>query len=472
MKNFYHLRNILSLVISRVKKQEFLVYFKKMTLVNIEEGCVTFGVISEFMKGNLEVKFTQILLEAAQTEFPGVTEVKIIVDSEIDNPSNSDVIDCMEFFKESTKKRPNLKSASDKAPSVWKVWMKNKSFKYTLENFVVGPDNQLGHSACTAIAKNPGKAYNPLYLYGDVWLGKTHLLQATWNQVKKKDKDLNIVYTTGDKFLNEYVNCVKKRTVEKLRQKFLEADVLIIDDVQFLENKKQTQAELYNIFNMLYEADKQIILSGDRAPRELTELEPRLRSRFEWGITIDIGKPDFETRLAIIQEKARTKEFLLPQEVAEFIAANVTENVREIEGILNQLIIEYDLEGVPPTLEKVARKLKKLSITDDLLGATKTSPQMKIKSYEDLIDIVSEHFGIEKEGILWENRKKEFMIPRQVAMYLLKKKMRYTYERIGNIFSWRNHASVLYSCNKLEQVIKKDKDLLYEINVIRDRIGL
>lgn len=471
MKNFYHLRNILALVIWRVKKQEFLVYFKKMTICKIEEWCVTFGVVSEFMKWNLEVKFHKVFLETAQIEFPWITDVKFAVDPAIDSPSNSDVVDCLEFFKEANRKKW-ASSEAEQIVEIAKASQKKKELKYTLKNFVVGPDNQLAHSACMAISKDPGKSYNPLYLYWDVWLGKTHLLQATWNEVKKKLKDMIIVYTTWDKFLNDYVNCVKQRSVDKLRQKFLEADVLIIDDVQFLENKKQTQAELYNIFNLLYEADKQIIISGDRPPRELTELEPRLRSRFEWWITIDIGKPDFETRLAIIQEKSRTKEFLLPQEVAEFIAANVTENVREIEWVLNQLIIEYDLEWTPPTLDKIARKLKKLSITDDILGATIWKDTMKIKTYDDLLDIVSSHFWIEKEWIIGWNRKKEFMVPRQVAMYLLKKKMRYTYERIWNIFSGRNHASVLYSCNKLEQIIKKDKNLLYEINVIRDKIGL
>jgi chromosomal replication initiator protein len=287
-------------------------------------------------------------------------------------------------------------------------------------------------------------------------------------------KDKKVVYSTADKFITEYVTAVKKRNVEKMRQKYREMDVLILDDVQFLSKKEQTQNELYNVFNLLYDANKQIIISGDRVPKELTELEPRLRSRFEWGITVDIGKPDYETRLAIIQEKSREREFLIPQDVAEFIAANVTENVRELEGVLNQMIAEYELTGNTPTLERIASKLQKLSYTKDLLGEGRLPRAHKttIRSYEDIIDAVSKHFGIEKEGILGENRKKEFMIPRQVSMYLLKTKMNYTYERIGNIFSGRNHASVLYSCNKLEKIIKKDKNLLYEVNAIKDGIGI
>lgn len=218
-----------------------------------------------------------------------------------------------------------------------------------------------------------------------------------------KYKDKKVAYTTADKFITEYVNAVKKRNVERFLDKFRNIDVLVIDDVQFLAKKEQTQNELYNIFNILYDANKQIIISGDRAPKELTELEPRLRSRFEWGITVDIGKPDFETRLAIIQEKARAKEFMIPQDVAEFIAANVTENVRELEGVLNQMIAEYELTGNTPSLTRIAQKLQKLSFTTDLLGESKRAERRTtttIKSYEDIIDAVSAHFGIEKEGIL------------------------------------------------------------------------
>jgi chromosomal replication initiator protein len=351
----------------------------------------------------------------------------------------------------------------------------NVNTRYNFKNFIVWVDNQLAYSACEAVAKNPWKSYNPLYIYGEVGLGKTHLLQATWNEIYKKYKNKKVVYTTADKFITEYVSAVKKRKVETLRQKFSDIDILIIDDVQFLAKKEQTQNELYNIFNLLYDQNKQIIISWDRAPKELENLEPRLRSRFEWGITVDIGKPDFETRLAILQEKAREKEFMIPQDIAEFIAANVTENIRELEWILNQLIAEYELTWKTPELNKVAEKLKKLSFTTDILWANKkveNKQKIQIKSYEDIIDAVSRHFWIEKEGILWENRKKEFMIPRQVSMYLLKTKMNYTYERIWNIFSGRNHAAVLYSCRKLEKLIKKDSVLLNELNIIREWIWL
>lgn len=476
MEKHYRLKNILSTLITDLKKQDFLVYFRKISILEETKSSIVFGTVSSFMKDNLEAKFQREILIATQKEFgTHITQLTFQVDSSIDNPSNTDAIDCQSFYKENQK---NQKASDKKTRSSVTAGAKSTpsvNARYSLINFVVGADNQLAFSACEAVTRNPGKSYNPLYIYGDVGLGKTHLLQATGNEILKKYKDKKVAYTTADKFITEYVTAVKKRNVERMREKFRDIDVLVIDDVQFLSKKEQTQNELYNIFNILYDANKQIIISGDRAPKELTELEPRLRSRFEWGITVDIGKPDFETRLAIIQEKAREKEFMIPQDVAEFIAANVTENVRELEWVLNQMIAEYELTGNTPSLTRIAQKLQKLSFTKDLLGESKTAEKRTtttIRSYEDIIDAVSAHFGIEKEGILGENRKKEFMIPRQVGMYLLKTKMNYTYERIGNIFNGRNHASVLYSCNKLDKLLKKDKTLLYEVNAIKDGIGI
>lgn len=473
MQKQYKLKNIVVNVIEKLKKQDFLVYFRKMSILELSDKEIVFGVVSSFMKDNLEAKFYNEVFEASKLENKDLEKIIFKIDNEIDNPSNTNVIDCSSFYKEATKskkskKTPELYSVSEQ----WDTSFKAVNDRYNFNNFVVWSDNQLAYSACEAVCRNPGKSYNPLYIYWDVWLWKTHLLRWAGNDIVKKFSDKNIVYTTADKFITEYVSAVKKRSIERLRKKYREVDVLIIDDVQFLAKKEQTQNELYNIFNVLYESNKQIIISWDRAPKELENLEPRLRSRFEWGITVDIWRPDFETRLAILQEKARAKEFMIPQDVAEFIAANVTENVRELEWVLNQMIAEYELTWNTPTLPRIAEKLKKLSFTTDILWSVRTQQKTTIKSYEDIITKVSEHFWIESEWILWNNRKKEFMIPRQVSMYLLKTKMHYTYQRIGNIFSWRNHAAVLYSCKKLEKLISKDQWLLHEVNVIRDSMWI
>ena len=476
MENQYRVKNILTEIIGQVKKQDYLVYFRKITIYKIDASKIVFWTVSSFMRDNLAAKFDKLILEATKKEFwDNIVKIEFVVDDNIDNPSNIDTVDCQKFYKEYLKQQKSTDKKTSNIQGIVDTKVSTQK-RYLLSNYIVWADNQLAYSACEAVSKNPGKSYNPLYIYGDVGLWKTHLLQATWNEIMKRFKDKKVTYTTADKFITEYVNAVKKRNVERMREKFRDIDVLVIDDVQFLSKKEQTQNELYNIFNILYDGNKQIIISGDRAPKELTELEPRLRSRFEWGITVDIGKPDYETRLAIIQEKAREKEFMIPQDVAEFIAANVTENVRELEWVLNQMIAEYELTGNTPNLSRIAQKLQKLSFTTDLLWESRFLQKNKtlktIRSYEDVIDAVSQHFGIEREGILGENRKKEFMIPRQVAMFLLKTKMSYTYERIGNIFSGRNHASVLYSCNKLEKLMKKDKKLLYEVNTIKESIWI
>lgn len=464
------LREIIKELANTLRKQDFLTYFKKISLLEQTSEKLTFGVVSSFMRDNLAHKFSAEILVASQKHMETIKTIDFCVDKNIDNPSNENAVDCAMEYKEITTKKK--KEETPGTEMVEGINSRIINSKYRLENFIVGPSNQLVHAAAEAVVRKPGSAYNPLFVYGDVGLGKTHILQAVGNAIKERYKDKKVIYTTADRFLSDYIESVKKRTVDRMKEKYQSIDVLIIDDVQFLAGKDATQTVLYNIFNTLYENNKQIILSGDRPPKELTALEPRLQSRFEWGITIDIGVPDFETRLAILQEKARAREFILPQEVAEFIAYNLGANVREIEGVLNQIIAEYELHNTPPTIDNVARRLNKLSITDSLIGNSTKKMAASIKTYEELLDAVAWHFGIEKRSILGDDRKKENMIPRQVAMYLLKNRMNYTYERIGNIFSGRNHSAVLYSCKKLETILKKDQNLFYEINILRDKLGI
>ncbi|MDD2745496.1 MAG: chromosomal replication initiator protein DnaA [Candidatus Gracilibacteria bacterium] len=462
------LRNIVKQLAQSIRKQDFLTYFKKISYLGEMEGVVVLGVVSAFMRDNLTHKFGKEVLDAVKQFVPSATNIELQVDRNIENPGNALVIDCIKEYKDLSKKTKEEDVVAEE--EVGGINARIINDKYRLDNFIVGPSNQLAFAACEAVTRRPGSAYNPLYIYGDVGLGKTHLLQGTGNAIKSRYKDKKIIYTTADRFLSDYVTSVKKRTVDKLKEKYSSIDVLIIDDVQFLANKTQTQEMLYNIFNIMYESGRQIILSGDRSPRELTELEPRLKSRFEWGIIVDIGVPDFETRLAILQEKSRNREFILTQEVAEYIAYNAHSNVRELEGILNQIIAEYELHETPPTLENVSARMNRLGLTN---GVTLTkSKRNSTTSYDELVSAVSDHFGVDKKNILGDERQKEYMIPRQVAMYLLKNKMNYTYERIGNIFSGRNHSAVLYSCRKLESILKKDQNLYYEVNVIRDKLGL
>lgn len=417
----------------------------------------------------MSFRFSEVLVSTAKQIWPEVESLDIVIDRNIENPSYTQVIDCRKVFRNvntaKEKKEPTLPSNQGK---------EDFSSRFDLSHFVVGPSNQLAYSACDAVVRKPGANYNPLFLYSEVGLGKTHLLQWTALEIKKKFPQKKVVYITSDQFVSEYVNAVKDRKIDQMRARFRAIDVLLVDDIQFLAGKKGTQEEIYTLFNILYDAWKQIILSSDCPPKELTEIEPRLVSRFEWGIMVDIDNPDFETRLAILQQKAREREFIIPQEVGEYIAYNLGRNVREIEGILNQMIAEYELDGCMPTIESIGSRFTRLWIKHSEIGGKENGIKNVLRSvsYDEVLKAVCDYFGVEQESLLGDSRVRDLMIPRQVAMYLLKNKLRYTYERIWNIFNGREHSAVMYSCKKLELLLKKDQRLMSDIYSLREKLGV
>ncbi len=467
-----HLQSFVERLSEKMRKQDFLTYFQKISLIRSEWGEVVIGVVSDFIRDNISFRFSSILLEIACEIWEWTEIIKIEIDSQIENPSYTQVIDCRKVLKTHNSTKEKSKEAEKKL--IQTQGREDFSSRFDLSHFVVGPGNQLAFSACDAVIRKPGSQYNPLFIYSDVGLGKTHLLQGSALEIKRKNPEKKIVYLTSDQFVTEYVNAVKDRKIDQMRARFRSIDVLLMDDVQFLAGKKQTQEELYTLFNILYDSGKQIILSSDRPPKELSEIEPRLVSRFEWGIMVDIDVPDFETRLAIIQQKAREKEFIVPQEVGEYIAYNLGKNVREIEGILNQMIAEYELTGAMPTIASISSRFDRLSIRHTQVGSSENRIKNTLKSvsYQDVIRIVAEYFGIEEEALLGDNRSRDLMIPRQVAMHILKNKLRFTYERIGNIFNGREHSAVMYSCKKLDLLMKKDQRLTSDIYSLREKLGV
>lgn len=468
LSDMTHLQSFSELLVQKMRKQDFLTYFQKLSLVNFEDKKITLWVVSEFIRDNIAHRFSDILLSGAREIWGDVESLEIIVDSQIENPTYTQVIDCRKAFKTSQTSQEKAKISTAKA----NPGREDFSSRFDLSHFIVGPSNQLAYSACEAVVRKPGALYNPLFIYSDVGLGKTHLLQGIAQEIKKKTPEKKVVYITSDQFVSEYVNAVKDRRIEQMRAKFRSIDVLLVDDIQFLAGKKQTQEELYILFNILYDAGRQIVLSSDRPPRELSEIEPRLVSRFEWGIMVDIDAPDFETRLAILQQKAREKEFIVPQEVAEYIAYNMGKNIREIEGILNQMIAEYELSGSLPTIETITNRFDRLGVKHKMMGESSASNILRNVSYQEVIQGVADFFGVELQALLGDNRSRDIMIPRQVAMYLLKNKLRYTYERIGNIFNGREHSAVMYSCKKLDLMLKKDQRLASDIYSLREKIGV
>ncbi|MFA5800155.1 MAG: chromosomal replication initiator protein DnaA, partial [Candidatus Peribacteraceae bacterium] len=345
--------------------------------------------------------------------------------------------------------------------------------RYTLENFVVGPNNRLAHAACCAVAAQPGGKYNPLFLYGGVGLGKTHLLQATGNTILRSVPQAAVLYATTEEFTNQVIEAIQHQRMEQFRRRYREVDVLIIDDVQFLANKDRTQEELFHTFNTLSEDHKQVIISSDRPPRELSILQDRLVSRFERGMIADISMPDYETRYAILAEKTKEYGLLLDEKVLDYIAQHATKSVRQLEGILMQAVAQYELEHCVPTVKSIAdimRKLVNEPSSQEDVGFEK--PPAHAVSFQDVLDGVSRYFSVSVQDMLGQSRVREVLIPRHIAMYIGKKYLRMSFVRLGETFSNRDHTTVMHAVGKIENKIQEDAQLLREVRTIEREVGL
>jgi chromosomal replication initiator protein len=314
--------------------------------------------------------------------------------------------------------------------------------RYTFENFVVGSGNRLAHAACLAVAEKPARAYNPLFLYGGVGLGKTHLLHAIGNACHARG--LSVLYVSSEEFTNDMINAIRTHTTQAFRDKYRSIDVLLVDDIQFIAGKESTQEEFFHTFNTLHGQDKQIIVSSDRPPKSLVTLEERLRSRFEWGLTADIQPPDLETRLAILRHKAERTGRYIPDEILETIAQRVQSNIRELEGALNRILAFADLSGssMTPNLVDVA--------LSDLL------PQRGDLEPQKVVDLVANYFNMSAEKLLGRDRSRSVALPRQIAMYLLREEANVSLPQIGEVLGGRDHTTVMYAIEKISREIKGD----------------
>ena len=304
-------------------------------------------------------------------------------------------------------------------------------------------------------------------------LGKTHLLQGVGNEILKRYPKKKIVYVTSEKFTNELIEAIGNHKTDQLRKKYREIDVLIVDDIQFLAHKQQTQIEFFHTFNELHQVKKQIILSSDRPPKELVQLERRLQSRFEMGMIVDVAMPDFETRCAILQSKCQDRGIILSQEVIEFIAHNVQTSIRELEGVLQQAIAQYELSQVTPTIKTIGPLLLKLNKNQRLIGyANEYASKSKATTIEDVMREVAPFYHVSVDDVLGESRRKEIVLARSVVMYIAKHDLKMTFERIGELMGGRLHSTVMHSCTKIEKILKKDEHLKRDINGLRLELGL
>ncbi len=332
--------------------------------------------------------------------------------------------------------------------------------RYTFDGFVIGSGNQFAHAACQAVAERPSKAYNPLFLYGGVGMGKTHLMQAIGHEIKRRSPQAAICYVSSEKFTNEMINSLRYDKMISFRDKFRTMDVLLIDDIQFLAQKERTQEEFFHTFNALHESMKQIVIASDRPPKELAEFEDRLRSRFEWGLIADIQPPDLETKVAILQKKAEQERVTIPTDVALFIASNIRSNVRELEGALIRLVAHSSLIGAEITLPYTQQVLKNF-----------IDSQARKVTIESIQKAVAEQFGLRLVEIKAKNNSRSIVYPRQIAMYLAKHLTEASLPEIGRQFGGKHHTTVLHSVFKIEEVRKGDKDLNRLLNKLTEQLG-
>ena len=334
----------------------------------------------------------------------------------------------------------------------------NLNPRYTFDNFIVGSSNDLAHAACQAIAANPGTKYNPLYLYGGSGLGKTHLMQAVGNEIIKHQPSARVLYTTTETFVSEFLDSIRFKK-KGFSDKYRNVDVLIVDDMQFIANKEKTQDEFFHTFNDLHQNDKQIIISSDKPPKSIPTLTDRLRSRFEWGMTIDVQMPDYETRCAIVTAKAGLSNIELSADVVEYLATNFKTNIRELEGALNQLLAYAEMQNITPDAETA----------EGLLGNIKRSRPQHITA-KQIIDKTARHFGVEVKDVCSPRRDKYIMQPRQIAMYLLRSELKMSFPKIAQELGRKDHTTAIHSVDKISKEMLISVNIREQINDIRDKL--
>ena len=436
-------QSILAEIQLNISQANFNTWFKNTRLLEYNDGSLKIAVPNGFTKEWIKNKHNDTITQAVENLGKTVDNVEYIIKKK----------EKKEKPREEKKEKEN---ESQMEFEEFQVDQKsNLNPKYTFDNFIVGPFNELSHAAAYAVAENPGTVYNPLFIYGKVGLGKTHLLQSIGNEVKKSNK--KVKYIPAQKFITGVVNGIRNGQMESFKSKYKDIDVLIIDDIQFLSGKEKTQEEFFHTFNELYEKNKQIILSSDRPPKSIRALTERLRSRFEGGMIADINFPDLETRLAILKTKAQEKEIKIPDEVCEFIAENIQKNIRELEGALNKLIAHHKLTDKKITIDTTKNVLKNL-----LESPTKNvSPQQIIKA-------VIKYYDISESDLKGTSRKKEIVKPRQVVMYLLREELEYSFPFIGKKIGGKDHTTVMYSHKKIKKKLEEeDEDMKEDITLIK-----
>jgi len=436
-----------------LSKANFTTWFKNTFISCFENGKIVVAVPNTFTKAWLEKKYHDAIARALRNATnQNVREVTYRVEVK-----NTTVLPLEHLVAELENAAPSREIHAETSEPVNDLGLNPR---YVFQNFVVGKNNELAHAACMAVAAEPGKVYNPLFLYGGVGMGKTHLLQAIGQHVLQLKPTARVRYVTCERFTNEFINSVRHGRASEFKDMYRNVDVLLIDDIQFLTGKEGTQEEFFHTFNALHQNNKQIVIASDRPPKEIQTLENRMLSRLEWGMIADITKPDFETRVAILQSKARDKNHPLSTEILHAIAGNIQSNVRELEGALNKIIAYHQFKNIQPTLASVQILLQSFI------------PQVCKRNVtpRHLLEIIGTYYEVPMDQLLGKSRERRFAFPRQVAMYLLREEIKCSFPAIGEHLGSRDHTTAMHACDKIGGLVVNDEQLRRDLSLLRERL--
>lgn len=445
-------------------KANFTTWFKNTFILEYKDSAIVIGVPNAFTKTWMENKYHQKILKSLQNITDGKTRDVSFKVAPI-SKQESIVVDPVQ----APEAQPSKESGSgvqsspvqpSQPPAVVPVKKSDLNPRYVFSSFVVGKKSELAYAACKAVSENPATIYNPLFIYGGVGLGKTHLMQAIGNSILNVSPEKKILYTPCETFTNEFIKSVQMGKADLFKNKYRSVDVLLVDDIQFLAGKEGTQEAFFHTFNFLHQNDKQIVISSDRPPKAIPTLEDRLISRFEWGMIVDIGTPDLETRIAILTSKCQEKNVHLEDEIIVYIATTVQNNIRELEGALNRVIAATQLTKTQPTLESVK----------GLLSSIVQSPKRSALTGKQVVIAVAEYFDISREDLTGSSRKKELVIPRQITMYIMREEINASYPAIGDELGGRDHTTAMHAYNKIKAAVQDNEKLNQDINLIKQKL--
>jgi chromosomal replication initiator protein len=443
----------------------FETWFRRTALLRVDEQSSTFtlGVASGFAKDWIEERYRSLIAQtiAKIVGYSVTLQVEVVSEGELDaqgalagkKSASSDGASSSRTTASSGDAVRVVDASEPSRPT-------NLNARYTFATYVVGSASRLAHAASQSVSERPGGAYNPLFLYGGTGLGKTHLLHAIGNAVMERSPKRRVLYITGEAFTNEFILGIQQGAADAFRSRFRKIDVLLIDDIQFIADKERTQEEFFHTFNTLHSAGKQIVITSDRTPKEISLLEERLRSRFEWGLIADISSPDLETRIAILRSKVEESGVIVADDVLEQVARRVQSNVRELEGALTRLVAVGRLSGMPVTMELAARVLSE---------AVYPSPK-RILEPEQVVAVVAEHYGVTIEQLRGPKRDREIVVPRQIAAYLSREETDASLVRIGGALGGRDHSTIIHACSKIEREMSYDAELRREVALLREAL--